>query len=103
MHEHQHEHEHDGFLPTACTVCPHGPVPSCTMIQLFSSPDTDDTESTRATGAAGILLLLSIIYCLGYPVVKAFRRAKGDETGAAQEQRSARSSTAIVAASDYVA
>lgn len=45
-------------------------------IQLFSDPDTSLTESTRAAGAAGILLLMTFVYCLGYPIVKAFRRAK---------------------------
>eukprot|EP00904_Undaria_pinnatifida_P002839 jgi/Undpi1/12556/HiC_scaffold_6.g02225.m1 len=44
--------------------------------ELFSDADTSTTESTRATGAAGVLLLLSFIYCLGYPIVRAFRRAK---------------------------
>ncbi|CAM9422637.1 unnamed protein product, partial [Laminaria digitata] len=44
--------------------------------ELFSDADTSTTESTRATGAAGVLLLLSFVYCLGYPIVKAFRRAK---------------------------
>eukprot|EP00752_Nemacystus_decipiens_P009654 g8625.t1 len=71
--------------------------------ELFSSPDTDETESTRATGAAGVLLLLSFMYCLGYPVIKAFRRARGDGSGDTDEQQAGRNSTAIVAASDYVA
>lgn len=72
------------------------------ITQLFSSPDTGETESTRATGAAGVLLLLSFIYCLGYPAVKAFRRARGDDGGDAGEQQGG-SNTAVVAAGDYVA
>eukprot|EP00903_Cladosiphon_okamuranus_P012915 g12058.t1 len=70
--------------------------------ELFSNPDTGETESTRATGAAGILLLMSFIYCLGYPVVKAFRRASGNDGGVTGQQQ-AGSNTAIVAAGDYVA
>lgn len=50
--------------------------PHDTLVQLFSDPDTSLTESTRAAGAAGVLLLMTFVYCLGYPVVKAFRRAK---------------------------
>ncbi|CAM9255938.1 unnamed protein product [Ectocarpus sp. 12 AP-2014] len=68
--------------------------------ELFSNADTSDTESTRATGAAGVLLLLSILYCLGYPVVRAFRRAKrGQEDPEGREEW--RSSAAAVAAGDY--
>ncbi|CAM9658090.1 unnamed protein product [Ascophyllum nodosum] len=44
--------------------------------ELFSEPDTSITEPTRATGAAGVLLLMTFLYCLGYPIVRAFRRAK---------------------------
>lgn len=50
--------------------------PRGASIQLFSDPDTSLRESTRAAGAAGVLLLMTFVYCLGYPVVKAFRRAK---------------------------
>lgn len=87
---------HDGF-----SLPPHEFV-LARMAQLFaSSPDTGETtESTRATGAAGILLLLSFIYCLGYPVVKAFRRARGGGGGDTEEQQAG--STAVVAAGDYV-
>lgn len=83
---------------------PTGPTPSARIEsnrinQLFSNPDTGETESTRATGAAGVLLLLSFIYCLGYPVLKAFRRATGDGGEETEEQRGG--STAVVSAGDY--
>lgn len=71
--------------------------------QLFSDADTSDTESTRATGAAGVLLLLSFVYCLGYPVVKAFRRARdADDTTERRGQQQPGSRNAIVAAGNYV-
>lgn len=75
------------------------PLPPRTT-QLFSNADTSDTESTRATGAAGVLLLLSILYCLGYPVVRAFRRAKSGREGP-EGQEEWRTSAAAVAAGDY--
>lgn len=49
--------------------------------QSFSDPDLSTTSSTRATGAAGVLLLLTFIYCLGYPVLKALRRARTGASG----------------------
>lgn len=47
--------------------------------EKFSDPDLNQTASTRATGAAGMLLIFTFIYCLGYPILKACRRAAGED------------------------
>lgn len=60
--------------PSACHLRGFPLVP-----QKFSDPDLNQTASTRATGAAGMLLIFTFIYCLGYPILKACRRAAGED------------------------
>ncbi|CAM9681921.1 unnamed protein product [Scytosiphon promiscuus] len=72
---------------------------------IFSGADTSKTESSRATGAAGVLLLLTFAYCLGYPVLRAYRREKGGgaHNNAADQhwQEGGGTSRGVAVAGDY--